>query len=123
MKTAKYDLLSFPGESVLLPKEAVNIGNDFMGKIKKSRSKEDLCKRINEYPALREIAGEGESLLRRANYIMLAKAESPRKKFFIDHIYIQLGMHYSSGKGKGIKDVESMNKLSSLDSRLYKKFN
>jgi len=119
MKTVEYKLLSFPGEKVKLPKEAVNIGNDFMEKIKKSKDKNDLCKRINEYPALREIAGEGETLLRRANYIRTAKAESPRKKSFIDHIYLRLGMHYSSGEGRGIKDVNLKNKITSLRSMLY----
>lgn len=123
MKTVEYQLLSFPKESVKLPKEAVNIGNDFIKKIKKSRSKDDLCRRINEYPALRQIAGERESFLRKANYVMLAKAESPRKKTFIDNIYVELGIHYASGKGKGIKDVESMNELSLLHSKLYAKYN
>ena len=74
MKTIEYNLLSFPGESVQLPKEAVNIGNDFIEKIKKSKNKSDLFKRINEYPALRFIANQRGQLLRRANYVMVAKA-------------------------------------------------
>lgn len=119
MKTIEYNLLSFPGESINLPKEAVNIGNDFINKIKKSKSKEDLFKRINEHTALRSIAGNGNTLLRRANYIMLAKAESPRKKAFIDHIYIRLGEYYSSGEGRTIKDSGIMQEIDSLSLRLY----
>lgn len=121
MKAIEYKLLSFPGESVQLPKEAVNIGNDFIEKIKKSKSKAEVCKRINEYPALRQIAGEGEALLRRANYIRTAKAESPRKKSFTDHIYLQLGIHYNiSENGVTVKDSNLKENIDSFHSRLYK---
>ena len=120
MKTIEYNLLSFPGESVQLPKEAVNIGNDFIEKIKKSKSKEEVCKRINEYPALRSIAGEGEALLRRANYVMVAKAESPRKKSFIDLIYLELGSYYAFRNGGTTKNYEMRDEIDSFHSRLYR---
>lgn len=122
MKTLKYDLLSFPGESVNLPKEAVNIGNDFIGKIKKSKNKNDLSKRINEHTALRFIAEDQGSLLRRANYIMSAKAESARKKSFIDYIYLDLGEYYSSGENGAINSPKIMKEITSFSSELYKKY-
>lgn len=119
MKAIEYKLLSFPGESVQLPKEAVNIGNDFIEKIKKSKSKAEVCKRINEYPALRFIANQRGQLLRRANYVMVAKAESPRKKSFIDLIYLELGSHYAFRNGGTTKNSEMWNKMNTFYSRLY----
>jgi hypothetical protein len=119
MKTIEYKLLSFPGESVQLPKEAVNIGNDFIDKIKKSKTKKDVSEIINEYPALRFIERERRVILRRANYIQYAKAESPRKKSFIDHIYLDLGTYYAYEKGRKTKNSEMINEIDSFHSRLY----
>lgn len=124
MKTIEYNLLSFPGESLQLPKEAVNIGNDFIEKIKKSKNMSDLFKRINEYPALRFIASQRGQLLRRANYVMVAKAESPRKKSFIDHIYLDLGSYYACRDGETKENSEMNNEIDTFHSRLYNdKFN
>lgn len=119
MKTIEYNLLSFPGETVKLPKEAVNIGNDFIEKIRKSKGKEEVSKRINEYPALRFIASQRGKLLRRATYVMVAKAESPRKKSFIDHIYLDLGSYYASINGGTTKNYEMINEIDEFHSRLY----
>ena len=119
MKAIEYKLLSFPGESVQLPKEAVNIGNDFIEKIKKSKNMSDLFKRINEYPALRFIANQRGQLLRRANYVMVAKAESPRKKSFIDLIYLELGSYYACRDGGTKENSEMNNEIDEFHSRLY----
>ncbi len=119
METLKYKSLSFPRKIIDLPKEAVEVGNDFIEKIKKSNSKEDLIERIDEHDALRHIAENGSSLLRRANYIMSAKAESPRKKAFIDHIYVRLGEYYSSGKRITEKYPKLVQEIDLLSLRLY----